>query len=86
MEQYKIDFESMAWESPADGVKKTRDSHEWRFLKGFLGKHSPHRQDRLFKFQGFALVEIDAKNSTYKQFRQFWQKGLNKCKITGIIA
>ena len=60
--------------------------NEWRFLKVFLEIHLPHRQARSFDFKGVALAGIDAANSTYRQFRQFWEDGLNKCKITRIIA
>ena len=35
-------------------------------LRVFLGRHLPHRQERLFDFKSVALAEIDAKNSTYK--------------------
>lgn len=33
MEQYKIDFESMAWESPADGVKAKAYERNGRKLR-----------------------------------------------------
>ena len=35
-------------------------------LRGFLGTHLPHRQERLFDFKSVALAGIDFKNSTYK--------------------
>jgi hypothetical protein len=35
---------------------ETRDSHEWRFVKGLMSRKLPHRQEGMYELEDTALA------------------------------
>jgi len=55
-----------------EGYGKTRDSHEWRFLKELMRRNLPHRQEVTYEFENTALAVKENKNCLYKVISSIW--------------